>query len=991
MEASNSNNPENLDRGDVEVETQQVVEFHELGETNEEVVSSPTAPQEYLRSAQDDLTNSVIGFLSRPIQLARFQWQTGLPSFTQLKVIQLPHDWIGNNMIKEKLLGFRYVRATFKIRVQVNAQPFNAGRLIIYFVPLGNAVNRTSAESHFGGVTGYPHVDLDLGVNTLAELTIPFAINVTHTDLFTGLGNLGSVYVSVYSPLTGSAEADGTVWLTASDIDIQQPTGVGIIAQEQMAGGAVLTKEVKKAGRGAGPLEKTASVVSGVAGALGAVPVIGGIATTVGWVADAISGAASIFGWSKPTVQVDATPIVAKYAQNMANYNGVENAKVLAFDSRNSVRNPDHLRRDNVDEMTIAHLTAMPTYLDRFTITAAKPQGGLLWFFPVHPCATKKNVEVTILPPRTTRYSLNTMLSFVSNTAQLWRGTLVYHFKLVKTRFHSGRIRIAYIPGVDETYNFSTVEMNKVYSKIYDFMDTTEVDFEVPFVWNNPWATTDDLTNGITNRLCTNVPTGVITVDVVNALRAPTTAADNFEILVEVSAGSDFELAVPKINPTLIYYLYRSPLMTKAEEKSMVLSLNPSGSDLVWYKKQKASRQSGLSRRLFGETPAGTEAKPGDSPPLEVSEPAPNSRVGWTTEQRKEISQRLGKNILYLERKALSQKESWPLYNGPLDFDAHLSGGDIRSINHVFSEHQKQVLWDRVKDRLPLTGDPQAYRDAFDTWYMSTQDAVPITPSVPRAKEQMANDFIRNDTMTMMPTELGIGEKYVSLRQLLKRKTRFRQTVGAAGTNSAWLFPYGSNWQMNSNLSIAYDSPFEYVMSLYRWMSGGLHIMFASPKGAAPTNAPSYIQLQPGFTSTQALPFNSIGSAVPLQPTIYGEAHDVFFTETEKVPTIHVPFYQPYPAIPTGLGAPPVVDYDRSLGLLGSVPSNYGTQLEVVASENLSVYRSVADDFSFMFVTGPPLTYNTTLPFEPNVKLEGIFGGDPSPAGTDSRRESVAE
>jgi len=68
--------------------------------------------------------------------------------------------------------------------------------------------------------------------------------------------------------------------------------------------------------------------------------------------------------------------------------------------------------------------------------------------------------------------------------------------------------------------------------------------FEVPYTWNVGWKPTYAV-GGSTDISYDQTANGLLRVEVVNALRQPSTAADHIDILVFVSAGEDFQLAFP--------------------------------------------------------------------------------------------------------------------------------------------------------------------------------------------------------------------------------------------------------------------------------------------------------------------------------------------------------------------------------------------------------------------------------------------------------------
>lgn len=551
-----------IDNLDITIEEEEILTFHEEGQVERETTERTQQPLAQLKDLEDVISNDVKGFLQRPIHFADFVWKASEPDAVELiRPIHLPRDWINQEMIAEKLNGFRYVKCDFKVRVQVNAQPFNAGYLLLTYIPLFEQQQRTpSSLSSFCGITGYRRALLDLSEDTSAELQIPFSGIINAFDLIDGYGMLGSVKLYIYSPLTGLDNVDGTVWLTASDVEVFLPTGLPIDARGPAHAGVAArtkkdqnlrtTKPVAKKGR----ISSIADTVSDVAGALVDVPVIGSVASTVEWVSDAVSSVASFFGFSKPIDKRVPNKQTLMVGNNFANYDGDAKAKSLAFFSENETRIPTQVFGTEKDEMSFSHILAQPTYLERFKMRTTDAQRAVIWKWPVDPRSCRKIIynDATKTPYVKDGYVCeNTYLSYLSNFFKYWRGTIKYHFRIIKTCFHSGRIRVFVVPGANASTKIDEIDFNKVHSIVYDIRDTTSFDLEVPYKWITPWKTVDAKFNRLdtdVRNVTPNEPTAMVYVQVINSLRNPSTAADHIDFVVETSAGDDFQFAFPMVN-----------------------------------------------------------------------------------------------------------------------------------------------------------------------------------------------------------------------------------------------------------------------------------------------------------------------------------------------------------------------------------------------------------------------------------------------------------
>jgi len=517
-----------------ETRTETVI-FQEDGEVATQSTSTKIMDSTFFAGASDGLENSVKGFLSRPVLIKNFEWLSSQDVMADVTPGNtFPNDWLARPMIRSKIDGFRYFRGTLVLRVQVNAQPFNAGRLLVWFNPYGfQEINSPSSINYLGGITGYRHVDLDIGETTSAELRVPFMCPLTHIDLLNNAGNMGSLRYTVYSKLRGSTSIEGAIWAHFEDIDIQMPTGHPLAAFTVQGNQKQVDAE-----KPIGDFENLFKAQSRVAKRLGDVPVIGSFAKGAGWVTDQLAGLAGMFGWSKPTNDDIPTQVDPKYLKTYANFNGKTQGKPLGFDARNSTQLPNGISGTDADEMCLAHILQQPIFTTSFLFSVGQAPGTVLLKWPVHPGSCVKNTVAGV-----TTWN-NTYLSYLSQLFEWWRGGLCYSFKVVKTPFHSGRIRIVFVPGADLDTDLTTIDQDKCYTKIVDLRDANSFEFKIPFVSNAIWMPIrHDINTANPSGVLADTPTGLFYVEVLNTLRAGGQAANDIEILLETFADKDFQFA----------------------------------------------------------------------------------------------------------------------------------------------------------------------------------------------------------------------------------------------------------------------------------------------------------------------------------------------------------------------------------------------------------------------------------------------------------------
>nr|ULF99838.1 MAG: hypothetical protein 2 [Cripavirus sp.] len=448
-------------------------------------------------------------------------------------------------MSRDKIRRFLAFRADVEVRVQINAMPFHAGRLLMSWVPgykyIGAKQEYYSApvggvatnNQYLPAITGCPHVDIDLSTCTEGNMCLPFISPYYFTNLTNGIGSMGMFQLVIYSPLVGATPVDVTVFMNFKNIELRYPTGLPLSATAQIGAEA---NDVASPG----VIESTSATTSEVLGKIQDIPSISSFVRPALWVSNAVNDVAKRFGWSKPLSieSVSATKLTT--TKFMGNYDGMDNSHPMGFSAVNELQQEPSLFRTNVDEMSLSHVLRTPTYYTHFTWSnTAQPQGFALHISPVNP--TQYRTEITASPP----LDAPTMVAYVAHCFRYWRGGINFHFKFVKTKFHSGRVRIVYVPGDNSsgtTFPANT-DVDANYSTVVDLRSDTDVTFNIPYVAIQQWMTIDNSQPTSDNNY--QFSTGRLYVVVLNELRAAAAVSNSIDVIVEVSAASDFELAIP--------------------------------------------------------------------------------------------------------------------------------------------------------------------------------------------------------------------------------------------------------------------------------------------------------------------------------------------------------------------------------------------------------------------------------------------------------------
>ena len=533
---------------------QEVMKIVEDGQVNvEDRAISTTVPEEIQCGAEDGLTNDIIGFLRRPVLLKSFDWTKGQGTGALISEHDFPHAWIFSNpMIQEKLRGFRFLRCTFVVEIQVNAQPFNAGGLLAWFNPLeDDRSTELSSAHHLGGKFGYPNAVYRCNESTACRIRIPFFPVMSHYDLVEGYGTAGRLHVEVLSALTGADDVDGTIWCWAENIDLAMPTGIppapALSGKAQAGTAEALTGNVMK-------------MVEAVPGASLVSSILPEAMDKAASVITSAGAIATAFGWSKPLNSNISENMQMAHVRFAPNATGTTDARVMALDGKNTTATASDVFNTKADEMSFKEIIRRPVYLTKSILRKAQKAGDRVMYFPADPCWCERRVVGTGETKGIIRNE--TYLSYLSTNAAFWRGPLKYKFVFFKTPFHSGRIRITFVPG-PRIQATETIDLAKCYSEIHDIRGKMDIEFTVPYSFNQPWRPTESRGLAQTTpeqETFSLIPQGMIMVTIVNALRGPPTVGDDVEFFTMISGGEGFQFAIPWVNPTVHpFYNWNTP------------------------------------------------------------------------------------------------------------------------------------------------------------------------------------------------------------------------------------------------------------------------------------------------------------------------------------------------------------------------------------------------------------------------------------------------
>jgi len=497
-----------------------------------------------LDSARTGASIDIASFLAKPVNVFSGLLTTSDTYGTFKWVAVTPQDFTnGTTIWKNKLAGTLAFKGDLHLTVILNATRMQQGRYMLCWVPSGGAVNfdkwyRMHAAT-LTQATQLPHVEMDVSCDTEATLIIPHitaqgwaAFEPAGGSFF---GNNGVVFFTTYSPLevsTGSISANYNIMAHWENVELAMPfTPQSGIRTKTRVKRRVKASEEEQISQDIGPISSVLSRVSTTANTLAGIPLLTSIAKPVGWATDILANTARSFGWSRPHNSEHTTMVTRNIVNRFTNADVADNSTKLGIFDNNEIEDLPGFAGTDLDEMDLNFVASISAYFASVRWNSSATTGTQLLQYDCNP---RNNYSGTT----TNGFNLIHLcpVSFVTNFFALYRGSLKFTFKLVKTEFHTGRLALSFYPkeygiGAFTVPNFTNTAY--LHREIIDVREGNEFSFIVPFVSFTPFRSTQGL----------DATYGQILLHVVNPLVAPANVPSSINILMEVAAAPDMEWA----------------------------------------------------------------------------------------------------------------------------------------------------------------------------------------------------------------------------------------------------------------------------------------------------------------------------------------------------------------------------------------------------------------------------------------------------------------
>lgn len=473
--------------------------------------------------------NSIKDFLAKPVQISAPTYTTTTTAGTVLYQTDVMKPLTTYKLWANKLWGYQYIRATAVFRVQVAAEPFQAGLMRLAFLPSpalhevpGSSSNAYKSAHTFSIMqfSVLPGVDLDVH-DTAAELRIPFVTPYSYTDLpnlysspLSGdyMSSPGRFYLMAYCPSLGiNTTIPIKVYLHYEDVELAAPNYTG---ESRKPMGSVFKGEMENQQIISSTLSKFASKINYFTSA-----------PSISSLAEGASQIAKAFGYSKPQTMTPVTPLIIQSLANAGNSDGTMPCDVLGLNPGTMLPPVSGLMGSDQDEMSFAYIKSIPAYYNGISWSNATGAGTELYSLANSP------------PNYYTQWSsgVNSGFSqppfgYITDCFQLWRGSIEVTLKFVKSPLAIGTLALEFYP--DDTSTTGLNNSNYVLREIIDLRNQNSITLSLPWARNTYWTKNSSFN-------------GRFVLRVINPLVLASTAGTSISIMMFVNAGPDYEVAVP--------------------------------------------------------------------------------------------------------------------------------------------------------------------------------------------------------------------------------------------------------------------------------------------------------------------------------------------------------------------------------------------------------------------------------------------------------------
>lgn len=485
-------------------------------------------------------------FLARPVVIDTRTWAT-TDIDGPFATIYPWRLFLESPAVKKKIDNYAFMRGNLHVKFVINGTPFQYGLMRASYRPLPSLVkNKTATVDtiRLGRLiqrSQQPGVYLDPSQSAGGEMSLPFFYHKNWLDITSDadVANFGEIAFDIFAVLqlalsTGSNSVTIRTFAWMTDVELMGPTSKLTLQGDEY---------------GDSPISGPATAVANVASYLVDVPIIGSFARATEIGARTVGKIASFFGFTNVPNISNVDPVYCMSTPHLATAEISVPYQKLALDPKTELSiDPKLFGLDGQDELSMAYLKKKESLFAVASWETSDAVDAKLLNARVTP-SLNYNVSISNPTPTVVGYkTYHTPISYISQLFKHWRGSLKFRFKVVASKYHKGRLKIAFDPLND--ISTTTTQTNEVYVHVLDLAETNEITIEIPYHQALAWlevaqSQSDDWNYGTALAPVGKAHNGSISVSVFNALEAPVSPS-SVNILCYVSGGDDFEFANPQ-------------------------------------------------------------------------------------------------------------------------------------------------------------------------------------------------------------------------------------------------------------------------------------------------------------------------------------------------------------------------------------------------------------------------------------------------------------
>lgn len=542
--------------------------------------------------------------LGRPLLYGNYAWSTALPEGENVlglrsKGIRLPSDLFKFPEIAQLLRYHNYFRPKIRFLVKINGTPMHYGKLVCYYGFPDPTSDNPDAMENVGdrnwlkAVYNYKWAQISANTTQTLSMEAPYMAPFEMTpvnldrlgqyDTIKPFFNAGEFNVRVAVPLQvngeGNPSIDVSIFVVIDDLGRvgvapglltpstrfeAQGFDYGLVDDEPHPSKILgdLNEAVQKT-KGQILPSKIANDLGNWFGCFTKIPYIGFGAEIGKYTAKLSSTVLKYLGYSVPS-NLQAIVPIAQTSNRIYQADDLVNSIVMAPTANAFVSKDLSVLGCGADDYDITSYCSHMMLLNTFAWRTDQTAGQVIYRTPVSPGDFCNRLKLD--SPQTgqsTNVVIPTRIYMLQRLFDYWRGSFRFHLSVSASRFHSGRLRITWVPYYDKNIQATTINDNYMSgypSIILDVAGDTDVSFSVPYFQPNEWCTTKFTFFDYDENPGYMANNGYLVVSVINRLASnEATATSTVYTQFFVGGGPDLQFAMPNMGDNGFLTKYPKP------------------------------------------------------------------------------------------------------------------------------------------------------------------------------------------------------------------------------------------------------------------------------------------------------------------------------------------------------------------------------------------------------------------------------------------------